>query len=166
MPNKKVEDYTWTGKEGKLNRGEPIFKFKIPKRGTNSQQNSEVYFNWRDNILTVSHWFDLPCAISSKESHNRYYSELRKLFNPDRQLVIIDNRVVKSNGTVLANVQYFAKINTRPTPEEIKDCLNILETKYVGMTATQLQEERYQETRRKALNAYNLNSSGKDYYDD
>lgn len=166
MPNTILKTYQWAGKKNKLYRGEPIYRFIMPKRSSNSQQNSEIFFNWKEGVLTVNHWFDLPQAISSKESLNRYYRELRTLFNPDRQLVVIDNRVIKSNGTVVANVQYFAKLKELPTAEQMQACLEILETKYVGMTATQLQEERYQETRRKALNAYNLNSSGKDYYDD
>lgn len=165
MPNTKLKTYQWAGKKNKLYRGEPIYRFIIPKRSSNNQQNSEIYFNWKEGVLTVNHWFDLPQAISSKESLNRYYRELRALFNPDRQLVVIDNRVVKSNGTVVINVQYFAKLKEQPTAEQMKACLEILETRYVGMTATQLQEERYKEALRKNLNNYHLNNDSGDYDD-
>lgn len=140
--------YEWVGKKGKLFHGLPIFRFPLPKRTSMSKQCSDIYFNYEDNVLTMSHWFEIPTAMSSRESLNVYYKAMREIFKPERQLCVVENRIIKKGGvSVLCRVEYHAKVKECPSVDQMKACLETFESKYVPMSVTQLQEERYNEAR-------------------
>lgn len=154
MGNKKAEFCKWKGSEKKLYRGEPVLRFIYPHRSTNKIQNSWAFWNYKENVLTVSYWYDYPKALNSSRTTSRLNTSLRNLFKPQRQMCVIDNRVIKKDNTVLANVQYFALLDQCPTEEQMTEVARIIENDVEYISISQLVQERIQESVKKSTADY------------
>ena len=145
----------WKGSERKLYRGEPVLRFIYPHRSTNKAQNSWAFWNYKENVLTVSYWYDYPKALNSNRTTSRLNTSLRALFKPQRQMCVIDNRVIKKDSTVLANIQYFALLDQCPTQEQMAEVARIIENDVEYISISQLVQERIGESAKKSAAAYN-----------
>lgn len=154
MP-KKSKFNQWKGSEKKLYRGEPVLRYYYIPRSTNKAQNSWAFWNYKENVLTVSYWYDYPKALNSNRTTSRLNTSLRALFKPQRQMCVIDNRVIKKEGTVLANIQYFALLDQCPSQEQMAEVARIIENDVEYISISQLVQERISESVKKTTAAYN-----------
>lgn len=69
-------------------------------------------------------------------------------------MCVIDNRVIKKDNTVLANVQYFALLDQCPTEEQMTEVARIIENDVEYISISQLVQERIQESVKKSTAEY------------
>lgn len=144
----------WKGSEKKLYRGEPVLRFIYPPRSSNKVQTSWANWNYKDCVLTVSYWHDYSKALDSSRTTSRLNASLRNLFKPQRQMCVIDNRVIKKDNTVLANIQYFARLDQCPTEAQMTELANIIENDVEFISVTQLVQQRLSESAKKSQTSY------------
>lgn len=70
-------------------------------------------------------------------------------------MCVIDNRVIKKEGTVLANIQYFALLDQCPSQEQMAEVARIIENDVEYISISQLVQERIGESAKKSAAAYN-----------
>lgn len=155
MAGKKSKFNQWKGSEKKLYRGEPVLRYYYVPRSTHKLQTSWAHWNYKENVLTVSYWYDYPKALNSNRTTSMLNASLRNLFKPQRQMCVIDNRVIKKDSTVLANIQYFALLDQCPTQEQMAEVARIIENDVEYISISQLVQERIGESAKKSAAAYN-----------
>lgn len=124
--------YQWQGSEKRLYRGEPLIRFIIPKRG-NHNHNSIAYWNYQDKVLTIDYWIELPYAADKKSGYKIKYA-LKDLFNPENDMIIVDNSTIKNNSSMVLNIQYFARLSAQPTAEDMTAMLKAIEGNIIPMS--------------------------------
>ena len=124
--------FQWQGSESRLYRGEPLIRFIIPKRG-NHNHNSSAYWNYQDKVLTIDFWIELPYAADKRSAYRIKYA-LREICEPENDMIIVENCTVKKDSSMVLNIQYFARLSTQPTAEEMIAILKALEENIIPMS--------------------------------
>lgn len=151
----KADSYNiWKGSEKRLYRGEPVLRFFYTPRTTNYSQTSWAQWNYVDKVLAVNYWHEYPKALDSRKTTSRLNASLRSLLKPVRQMCVIENRVIKKDSTVLANLQYFAALEQCPTEEQMSELARLIETDVEFIAISQLVQERSDANAKKAAESY------------
>ena len=137
---KKQEQFKWLGNEGKLYRGEPVFRMAVPRRNANVMQADYIRYNYKDKVLTVSHWFDKPYAPNSG-SERKIKTAIGELLNPRRSMVYIKADTIMK-GSMIINAQYFALLDKLPPAEKIPEIFKAIEENIIPLSLDQFKAQR------------------------
>jgi len=137
---KKQEQFKWLGNEGKLYRGEPVFRMIVPRRNTNVMQADYIRYNYKDKVLTVSHWFDKPYAPNSG-SERKIKTAIAEIVSPQRSMVYIKADTIMKDSMII-NAQYFALLDKLPPAETIPEIFKALEDNIIPMPLDQFKAQR------------------------
>ena len=138
--NTKHQHFQWLGKEGKLYRGEPVFRMVVPRRNANVMQADYIRYNYKDKVLTISHWFDKPYAPNSG-SERKIKTVIGELLNPKRSMVYIKADTIMK-GSMIINAQYFCLLDKCPPAETIPEIFKTLENNIIPMPLDQFKAQR------------------------
>ena len=138
--NTKQQHFQWLGKEGKLFHGEPVYHMVVPRRNTNVMQADYIRYNYKDKVLTVSHWFDKPYAPNSG-SERKIKTAIAEIVNPRRSMVYIKADTIMK-GSMIINAQYFCLLDKCPPAEKIPEIFKALEDNIIPMPLDQFKAQR------------------------